>query len=297
MANLKPWLAAIGLSSLAAASAHAAWDATLVMMAGNADGARVGVVSFDGVPVAAHIGALTDDLLEVTGSGLTAGSWRSFEALSGGNSATVSLAHEAAVNLSHQGTPGVDLRSGARLSVKTSSTIDQLAVAAPTSLSGGAIASAGLQQDFRIESVVAGTEGKPVFVTLSAWFDNSLDLSGSFTGSERAGFASSAFDLYVNGIWFDGDSVSIWGAGVDDYPTPTFTARIGDTLSVRLGNTTQFIPVNITLGSGASGFASAFGETGFALSVSAVPEPETWAMLAAGLALLGWQMRRRSSPG
>lgn len=292
--TLKPWLVALGLGGLAAAGAHAAWDATLVFLPDTADGARVGVVSFDGMPVATHIGALGDDHLQVTATGLTAGTWRSFDALSGGNSATVSLSHEAAVQLTQSGSPGVDLRSNARLTVNTSTTIDRLAITTPTSLSAAAIATSGLRQDFNIAPVVAGTDGKPVFVTLSAWFDHGLDLDGSFAGADRAGFASSSFDVYVNGNWLDGDFVSnIWGSGGGELYT--FTVQIGDTLSVRLNNTTQFIPVNLSLGAGALGFASTFGEAVMALEVSPVPEPEAWAMLAAGLGLIGWRLRRRQA--
>ena len=293
MNPFKTWIVALGLSGFAVASAHAAWDATLVMT-GSADGARVGVVSFDGIPVATHIGALGDEVFEVTAAGLNAGTWRSFEALSGGNSATVSLSHEAAVQLTQRGSPGVDLRSDARLTVHTSTTIDRLAITVPTSLSAAALSTSGLRQDFSIAPVVAGTEGKPVFVTMSAWYDHGLDLDGSFAGAERAGFASSSFDVYINGNRFDSDSVTgVWGSGGGELYT--FTAHIGDMLSVRLNNTTQFIPVNLNLGTGASGFASTFGEARFALEVSPVPEPEAWAMLAVGLGLLGWQVRRRQA--
>jgi hypothetical protein len=291
MATLKPWLVALGLSGLAAASAHAAWDATLIM-SGSADGARVGVVSFNGIPVATHIGALGDDHFQVTATGLTAGTWRSFEALSGGNSATVSLSHAAAVQLTQSGSPGVDLRANARLTVNTGTTIDRLAITTPTSLSAAAIATSGLRQDFNIAPVVAGTEGKPVFVTLSAWFDHGLDLDGSFAGTAGAGFASSSFDVYLNGVRIDRDATG-WGRGGD--AIPTFTAYIGDTVSVRLSNTTQFIPVNLSLGAGALGFASTFGEAVMALQISPVPEPEAWAMLAAGLGLIGWRLRRRQA--
>ncbi len=47
------------------------------------------------------------------------------------------------------------------------------------------------------------------------------------------------------------------------------------------------------LNAGAMPEALAVGEIGVGLTVSPIPEPETWAMLLMGLGLVGLQIRRK----
>jgi hypothetical protein len=95
----------------------------------------------------------------------------------------------------------------------------------------------------------------------------------SFSYTPGSAFAFDAYDQYEYGVW---------GSG---WTRNTRTFRTGDRFYTNYENDWS--------SSGASNYSYHFTpETKFA--ISAVPEPQTWLMLGAGIALLGALKRRRS---
>jgi hypothetical protein len=99
------------------------------------------------------------------------------------------------------------------------------------------------------------------------------------------------FDL---GAWPNIDRGSQWT--VTDLADGSLVASSGGPITI-LGSTPTSVMIGAT---SAAGFAITFGPDGFnvgidniAFSVTAVPEPGTWAMLAAGLIAMGAVVRRR----
>lgn len=135
---------------------------------------------------------------------------------------------------------------------------------------------------------ISGVSARPVGST-----DNYWSIQGGQTGT----VAFAAPVSYYGFLWGSPD-VSPWNSVVFRSGNTILASYGGqDTnLSNAWGNTTYF---NVSTGSGPyitsitfSASQNAF-ETDNHAYVAAIPEPETYAMLVAGLGLLGWQARRR----
>lgn len=270
---------ALSIMGLAGTAQAATWT----LGATTVGGLRIGAVSFDGLPAGVEIGNLTDDLDDITPAYVAAGSWRSFSASLGGNTLDVGLSHEAHVETVVGGDPA---KAAAR--VLTSAVLENASIGSAVTLSAVALAPASLRQDFILTPELGESAGMPVFVTYQGYYSHDAVLSAGLTG-----FINSSAVLYLNGVQIDSAVASGVGTGTG-YPQ-TFNARIGDTLTVELLNTTQVGAANLLLNAGAMPEALALGEVGVELTVSPIPEPETYALMLAGLGLVGWMAQRRRS--
>ena len=140
-------------------------------------------------------------------------------------------------------------------------------------------------------TLVASTAPAPFNGAPGFWSQGSssqLDLGGN--GSQNL-VAPAGYAAYT---W--------WGQNTQSVYTPGSTANFSITLSnVAVGSNT--VGVSTYFGYGAATAQSASNQYGnystftgtFASPVAAVPEPETYAMLLAGLGLVGFMARRRKS--
>lgn len=272
-----PTLIALGLLALTGAAQAATWtlDGTTL------GGLRVGAVSFDGLPAGVAIGNLTDDLDSVTPAFVAAGSWRSLAANNGSNGIDLGLSHEAHVQTSFGGDPAT---VAARL--QTSVSLDKASIGVPTVLSAVGLSPATIKQTFVITPELGEHDGLPVWVSFSAAYAHEADLAGGLSS-----YHFSSYNLYLNDVWFDADHASGLGNGSGNW---MFPAAIGDRLTLELFNTTQLGAANFALTPASLGPSWATGRVDVSLTVSPIPEPETWAMLLAGLGLVGLQLRRKT---
>ena len=271
-------LITLGLLALTGSAQAATWT----LGATTVGGLRVGAVSFNGLPAGVEIGNLTDDLNDITPGYVAAGSWRSLTASLGGNAIDLGLTHEAHVQTSAGGDPTI---ATARL--LTSAALDNADITTVTTFSAVGLAPATLRQEFILTPELGETLGMPVYVSIGGHVHQNAALS---TGLSAYLLSSAAF--YLNGI-------PLLSAGPISGPASgaghllTFVANLGDILTVELFNTTQIGAANLALAVGAMPEALASGDLGAQLSISPIPEPETWAMLLAGLGLVGLQLRRK----
>lgn len=246
-----------------------------------ATGLREGAVAFDGQPAGVEIGNLTDDLNEKGMDYVAAGSWRGLAASLGGNSVDMHLSHEAYATAAEGGDAAV-----ASMSLYTSAGLDNAHINTDVVLSASIQAPASLTQDFIITAGLGEAIGDSVLISFAPAYVHEAVVSEGF-----ATFMYSAYDLYLNGDLLDFDSASGVGAGTDSW---NFLAKVGDTVTLRLLNTSQVGVAGLALAAGATPEAWAYGEAGATLTITPVPEPETWAMLAIGLGLVGLRLRHKS---
>lgn len=133
--------------------------------------------------------------------------------------------------------------------------------------------------------------------------DRSIDLSGGNAGSIAQTFDTVANQIYNVSFWLSGNpagapTIKTVLVDVGGAATP-FTF---DTTGISLGamgwvqKTFSFTAAGTsTTLTFASDNATAYGPALDNVSVVAVPEPATWALMIGGLALAGAQMRRRKS--
>lgn len=135
-----------------------------------------------------------------------------------------------------------------------------------------------------------------------------LNQSGNFGFNARSGTDFLAFNTlvgtgYQEKISFDSSVsyVEIWAANVDAGSTEMFAydGNGGLVTSSVIANSSDWQRLSVS-GAGissimlvGSGSAFAYDDLGFDRSAAPVPEPETYAMLLAGLGLLGARLRKR----
>lgn len=135
----------------------------------------------------------------------------------------------------------------------------------------------------------------------------SFDLIGylSLDGNHDGGFED-FFTLKVNGTDVFAGSFSLGGQGDNIYVSTGSTSYVsnyvGGTFSFAGGSLTVTLPVALNVGSNTltfqydSAIAQGTGDEGWGvknITVTAVPEPETYALMLAGLGLLGFSARRK----
>lgn len=167
------------------------------------------------------------------------------------------------------------------------------------------LADNGIWQNFDVDSFTALSTG-------NEWIDisNGTPLNFTFTiGSGNVGlltvvdtgFAGDTFKVYNSGsllgatssvpvIYYDSNPTAV-SDPVDALNDPAFS-RASFNLGPGSYSITGILDQSVLLDSGGSPLNGTSG--GIRLTVSAVPEPETYAMLLAGLGLLGIAARRRA---
>lgn len=270
-------LSALALAGSLSLPAHAAiWT----LGDSSVSGLRVGAVTFNGQSAGVELGDLSDDYYDMGLDYVAAGSWRDTTASLGGNSVDLHLSHEAYVYAAQPGDAAT-----ASVQLLTSAGLNNAQITAPAALSAVALAPASVQQDFIITPELGESLGMAVAVTFSPYYEHSAEASGFNP------YLSSSYELYLNGDLLDYDSANGGGAGGLSW---NFLAHIGDTLSLHMLNTVQVGVSGLAVDVGATPEAWAYGEAGASLSISPVPEPETWAMLVMGLGLVGLRMRGKA---
>lgn len=128
---------------------------------------------------------------------------------------------------------------------------------------------------------------------IQALFEQNYSRLG--TGAERLGFALALWDLVADdgnlttGLQaFTGGAVAFDMVSGDSIDLAATQTMLSNTIGASLNGTYQY-----TLFTGRT-IGSAADNSQALLSVSAVPEADTWAMMAAGLALVGFAGRRKS---
>jgi hypothetical protein len=262
-----------------AGAAGTAQAATWNLETSTIQGLRVGAVSFDGLPAGVHLGNVTDDLNSVGLDWHAAGSWRSLTASLGGNAIDYHLQHEADVQAVSAGDP-----STASLTLAAVAGLDNPSITLPTVLSAVALAPVQVDATFLLQPEAGETDGMPVYVTFWGGYKHQS------AGEGHSPFLSTGYSLYHNDVLLDGGLFT--GLGEQEVAR-TFHAAIGDRFRLVVAHTAQASVAGLPLTPGVEGAVWSIGEAGARLTVSPIPEPETWAMLLAGLGLVGLQLRRK----
>ncbi len=112
--------------------------------------------------------------------------------------------------------------------------------------------------------------------------------------------SSTAFTLnsaYFTGAWNDGLTIRVTGTGITNYSTDIVVSTTAPTNFVF--NWSGLTSVNFSsfggTPAGYSGEGAHFAMDNLTINVAAVPEPETYALLLAGLGIIGAAARRRKA--
>ena len=118
------------------------------------------------------------------------------------------------------------------------------------------------------------------------------------TLSHASGFTLN--NAYFVGAWNDGVTIQVVGTGSTSY-TKQFvidsTAATNVVFNWTGLTSVKFSSSGGTPHDGYDGAGSHFGMDNLTVNAAPVPEPETWAMLVAGLGLLGLAARRKKAAG
>jgi hypothetical protein len=133
----------------------------------------------------------------------------------------------------------------------------------------------------------------PYNIAYNPAFDENGDpITGPATISSPTGF--NLVDGYFTGAWNDGLQIhAVATSGVNTF-IKDFTVNSASPTDI-VFNWNNISSVSFTSSGGTPAFGSDNG-THFALdnlTVTAVPEPEEWAMLMVGVPLIGWKIRRK----
>jgi len=273
-------LSTLALASLVSVNAQAvSWslDGTSI------SGTRLGVAALNDVGDAAF-GPITSDLNDVTPTSVAVAGFDAFTAIQGGNSIDVAMSHEAYAESSYMGD-----NSTAYLELFTSVSLDSAVIVdADVKLDAAATAPARfLSQSFTLVPDAGESVGMQALVTLDLMYDHGSDASAGISTSNY-----SAYQVYLNGNLLDADSAS--GAGSANVSFQ-FDALIGDTITISAVNESEFSVSGLMLNSGDAPYALVDGSASAFLHAAAVPEPEAYALMLAGLGLVGFAARRRAA--
>jgi hypothetical protein len=146
---------------------------------------------------------------------------------------------------------------------------------------GGSFSYSTITAPVKSVNLHPGSSGQYAVAKWIAPASGIYDISGSFRGNDT-GHTTTDVHVLVNGT-------SLFDGAISSYAQLTPFSLSG--ISLVSGGTVSFA---VGYGSNLTYFNDS---TGLAAQIAAVPEPETWAMMLAGLSLLGWMSRRRREPG
>ena len=157
----------------------------------------------------------------------------------------------------------------------------------------------------------AGGSGSST-VNFSVMLDGSLDSYGfmwyQMYATDSSGHTQSVINEVVNGTSFSGSYSKSLTGSLSITPGMTYNLS-GDlivyaqtngsggtvTASENFSDTARVTSIGVPLGMTASFGSNSANLTGVVVAMAPVPESETWAMLMAGLGLIGWRARRRNA--
>jgi hypothetical protein len=265
--NITKTLLATLLATLGAGPAQAA---ALVLISGSVTGSLAVLAGVNGqsVPVAAAV----DDL---SGAGFLLGA--------GGNA--VDLALTPAGTLSHLWSASVSLDttlSPASAAFQTGSA-SVLAVAAPGRFDGS-LDTTTLLLEAELAIVSTGeAAGSAVRLTVAGVADSLLGSSGPGVQAQPS------FDLVVRDAGFNilGSWQGLAAGSSGGSFSFSFDSQIGQRLSFSLSHDSSLMTDAVDIGVGTGATVDLSSALNGSISVSAVPEPETYALFLAGLAAIG----------
>ncbi len=285
-------LSALALAGLVSQGAQAA---TWTLGASAASGMRTGVVALTdtlgslGSTGDSQFGTIDNDLNEITVDSVAVGSWDSASAVLGGNSIDLGMSHEIYASAAYQGAPQT-----AYANLMSSVSLDNAQIVdAGLDLDFSGYAPARLTQSYLIAPELGESLGQWVNVDLFAWADHTQ--SGNLSG-DSLNFAQdflSSYTLYLNGSVIDAGSFDALGY-IGGTPW-SFLAHIGDEVELEIRSQSQIAGAAIGLALGDTPQMLATSEAFVSLTITPVPEPETWAMFVIGLGLMGLQVRRKTT--
>lgn len=274
---MKKTLIALALLALAANAQAASWG----LGDTSATGTRFGIASLNGAGDA-KFGPITSQMNEIGLDSVAVGSWDVLGAVNGANSIDLAASHEAYAQTSYLGDSAT-----ARIGLITVAALDNAFIVDDgVGLDAAALAPAKLTQSFSILAGAGESAGMPVMVTLNAWADHGADSNAAIDMANTSNFL-----VRVNGDVVASDSKDDLGYSEGFWH---FNARIGDTVTIQAMNQSEFSVSGLALNGGDMPYANVTGEFGATLNVSAVPEPETWAMLLMGVGLVGLRIRGKA---
>lgn len=130
-----------------------------------------------------------------------------------------------------------------------------------------------------------------------------LNTAFNMFGSAASFSSATAFslrDAFFTGAWNDGLQIHVVATGGSNTYTSDFIVNTSGPLNVFFNwsniNSVTFTSFGGVAHAGLNGYGTHFAMDNLAINevVSAVPEPETYAMLLAGLGLIGFMARRRN---
>ncbi len=139
-----------------------------------------------------------------------------------------------------------------------------------------------LSQSFRIAAELGESSGQAVLVSGSALFDRYSDVVGnaSHTFLLEAAVNGVTVETILTPPIFQNKASFDFLAAIDDVVTLTLTTQLGMSLPEEVVDAGDFSLL-------------AYSGQSATLTISPIPEPETYAMLLAGLGLLGFVVRRK----
>ena len=225
-------------------------------------------------------GFIGNDSNEITTDSVTVGSWDATSASLGVNSIDLSVNHEANVKI---------LENVATAGLITSVSLDNATIvdSGALNLNYWATAPSRLTQTFIITPELGESIGGLVNINMDIWATHSLNGNLDVQGQDFV----SGYDLYLNGSVIDAGSFDTLGSvGVGE--NWSFQAHIGDEIRLEMRSQSQIIGglLNVSGAPELLGSSEAFAS----MTVTTVPEPETWAMLVMGLGLVSLRLRNKS---
>ncbi|MCU0842136.1 MAG: PEPxxWA-CTERM sorting domain-containing protein [Thiobacillaceae bacterium] len=139
-------------------------------------------------------------------------------------------------------------------------------------------------QSFRILPELGEADGDPVWLSLNAAFNRYTDADGA-----------TAHDFLVSLDLNGGNLFSYLPQSFEDSVNFGVGARIGDVVTLNIQSWVEAaVPQEGFLAGELPELLAVSAHTA-SMTLSPIPEPETWAMLLAGLGLVGLQLRRKAS--
>jgi hypothetical protein len=280
---MKKTLLTLALATLAAHAQAATWT----LGDTSTGGLRTGVATLTDNVENNQLswGWMGSDLNKITVDSVAVGSWDTTSATSGSNSIDMGVSHEAYARTAYMG----DSRT-AYANLKTSVSLDNANIVdAGLHLAFAGTAPARLTQSFFIAAELGESTGDLVNVNMEIALDGNVADNGIVFSALDA---ISGYTLFLNDSIMGADSFDALGHIGGNW---SFQAHIGDEIRLEMRSQSQLASIGSSgLAVGATPELFVSSEAFASMTVTTVPEPETWAMLVMGLGLVSLRLRNKS---